>query len=127
MLGLPTETAAEMKETIRFAHGSSLHMAFFFMPAPYRNTGLYDMYAAAGKIPGDATAADLEYHASPFNASEMSDRQFRLLYRWAFFGFFLNPMRMYRAARDGGFGWDMPRRGWQLLRNSMSFGRRGVR
>lgn len=125
MLGLPTETAAEMMETIRYAHASRLHMAFFFTPNPYRNTELYGMFERAGKLPAAAGAADYEYHAAPFNASEMSDFHYRLLYKWAFFGFFLNPARMYRAARDGGFGWDMPLRGWQLLRNSVSFGRRG--
>lgn len=124
MLGLPTETAAEMMETIRYAHRSRLHMAFFFTPNPYPNTELYEMFAKAGRLPAGASAADYEYHAAPFNASEMSDLEYRMLYKWAFLGFFLNPARMYRAARDGGFGWDMPLRGWQLLRNSISFGPR---
>ena len=123
MLGLPTETAAEMRETIRFAHSSRLHMAFFFTPNPYRNTELYDMFVKAGKLPPDTRAADFEYHASPFNASQMTDLQYRLLYKWAFLGFFLNPLRMYRAARDGVFGWNAPLRAWQLLRNSISFRR----
>ncbi|HCC47594.1 MAG TPA: hypothetical protein DEQ38_05695 [Elusimicrobia bacterium] len=121
MLGLPTETAGEMMETIRYAHRSRLHMAFFFTPNPYPNTELYEMFAKAGRLPAGASAADYEYHAAPFNASEMSGLEYRLLYKWAFLGFFLNPLRMYRAARDGGFGWDMPLRGWQLLRNSISF------
>ncbi len=127
MLGLPGETQAEMLETIRYAHSSRLHMAFFFTPNPYRNTELYNMFARAGKLPAGISAADFEYSASPFNASEMSDERFRWLYRWAFFGFFLDPARMFRAVRDGDFGMDMPSRGWQMLRNSLSFGSRGAR
>jgi len=124
MLGLPTETTAEMLKTIRFAHDSRLHMAFFFTPNPYRNTQLYEMFLEAGKMPDNAVSTDYEYHASPFNASAMSDLRFHLLYKWAFLGFFIDPLRMYRAARDGNFGWDMPLRGLQLMRNSISFSRR---
>lgn len=124
MLGFPGETQEEMLQTIRFAHRSRLHMAFFFTPNPYPDTGMYRMFSESGRIPEDVMAGDYEYHASPFNGSAVSDARFRLLYKWAFFGFFLDPVRMYRAARDGDFGWEMPLRGWQLMRNSIFFSRK---
>ncbi|MGD0279679.1 MAG: radical SAM protein, partial [Smithella sp.] len=51
MLGFPTETEDEMLSTIRFAHSSRLHLALFFTPNPFRNTGLYDLFNDTGKHP----------------------------------------------------------------------------
>lgn len=43
MLGFPTETAAEMEETIRVTCSSVLHTASFFIVMPLPNTEVYDM------------------------------------------------------------------------------------
>ena len=42
MLGFPTETAAEMEETIRVASESRLHITSFFRVTPFPNTPLYE-------------------------------------------------------------------------------------
>ena len=123
MLGFPTETEAEMRATIRFAHASRLHLALFFTPNPFRDTGLYDMFAKAGKLPKDARSIDYEYYGAPFNASEVSDAKYRLLYRWAYYGFYFNPLRAWRIARDRPAIADIPVRAWKLLRNVVSFRR----
>ncbi|MEI7527647.1 MAG: radical SAM protein [Elusimicrobiota bacterium] len=123
MLGLPTETEAELRATIRFAHASRLHLAMFFNPNPFRNTEMYDMFAKAGKLRSDVNPIDFEYFGAPFNASAMSDRTYRMLYRWAYYGFYLNPARAYRIVRDGPFGWEIPARVFNLFRNYASFRR----
>ncbi len=123
MLGLPTETEAEMRSTIRFAHASRLHLALFFTPNPFRNTGLYGMFAGAGKLPAGARTVDFEYYGAPFNGSEVPDRRYRMLYRWAYYGFYFDPRRIWRIARDRPFLSDIPARAYKLLRNVVSFRR----
>jgi anaerobic magnesium-protoporphyrin IX monomethyl ester cyclase len=123
MLGFPTETEEEMLSTIRFAHSSLLHLALFFTPNPFRNTGLYDLFVSTGKMPSLLTSIDYEYYGAPFNGSEVSDRRFRMLYRWAYYGFYFNPVRLWHIARDRPALADIPERIWQLLHNASSFRR----
>lgn len=123
MLGFPTETEAEMKDTIRFACESRLHLALFFTPTPFPGTALYDMFRRAGKLPPDLKSIDFEFTAAPFNATAMSDETYRRLYRNAFLQFHLDPARVFRIARDGPFGWDFPLRAFRFFRNNLSFDR----
>jgi radical SAM superfamily enzyme YgiQ (UPF0313 family) len=123
MLGFPTETEAEMRSTIKFAHGSRLHLALFFTPNPFRDTGLYEMYEKAGKLPKDARSIDYEYYGAPFNASEVPEERYRRLYRWAYYGFYANPLRAARILRDRPSRADIPLRAWKLLTNVVSFRR----
>lgn len=108
MLGLPTETAEEIRSTIRFAQSSRLHLALFFTPNPFPNTELYNMFVKAGKLPSGVRTVDYEYYGAPFNSSEVPDRVYRRLYRWAYFRFYFNPLRCYRIARDRPFLRDLP-------------------
>lgn len=123
MLGLPTETEKEMRETIKFAHDSKLHLALFFTPNPYKNTRLYQMFLDTGKMPPDITSIDYEYFGSPFNGSEVPDEKYRILYRRAYYGFYFNPSRMWRIARDRPCKRDMPARALGLFRHFVSFRR----
>ncbi len=41
MFGFPTETLEEMKQTIKFALHSNLHVAFFFVLNPFKGTDIY--------------------------------------------------------------------------------------
>ena len=123
MLGFPTETEEEMRSTIRFAQSSRLHLALFFTPNPFRNTGLYDLFVREGKLPASARTIDYEYYGSPFNGSRVPDRAYRRLYRRAYYGFYFNPARAWRIARDRGRVSDIPLRVYKLLRNVVSFRR----
>jgi len=123
MLGFPTETEDEMLSTIRFAHSSRLHLALFFTPNPFHNTGLYDLFLGAGRLPTMSTTIDYEYYGAPFNASDVSEQRYRMLYHWAYYGFYFNPMRAWRIACDRPRFADIPVRIWNLLRNVVSFRR----
>jgi len=124
ILGLPTETEAEMRSTIRFARDSRLHLALFFTPNPFRNTGFYDMFAKAGKLPAQAHSIDYEYYGSPFNASEVPDKKYRFLYRRAYYCFYFNPKRMFYLLRDRPFPLSyVPARVYSMLTKVASFRR----
>ncbi len=43
MLGFPTETEEEVRETIKFAVESNLHSAYFFIVTPHEGTELFEM------------------------------------------------------------------------------------
>jgi radical SAM superfamily enzyme YgiQ (UPF0313 family) len=123
MLGFPTETAEEMRKTIRFAHSSHLHLALFFIPTPFRNTALYRMFLDAGKIPDGVRFIDFEYFGSQFIGSDVPGPLFRALYRWAYWGFYLDPGRAYRIARDRPSLSDIPSRVYSLFWKDASFRR----
>ena len=126
MLGFPTETEEEMLSTIRFAHSSRLHLALFFTPNPFRNTELYDLYINKAEMPSSLNSIDYEYYGAPFNASEVTERRYRMLYRWAYYGFYFNPRRAWRLAADRPKCLriiDIPVHAWSLLRNVVSFRR----
>lgn len=121
MLGFPTETEDEMLDTIRFAHSSRLHVAFFFTPNPFCNTELYDLFVNRGKLHCSSASINYEYYGAPFNGSEVSDWRYRMLYRWAYYGFYFNPIRALHIAHDRPKLADIPLRVWWLLRHVVSF------
>jgi len=123
MLGFPTETEAEMLDTIRYACRSRLHLALFFTVNPYRNTELYDMLRESGKLPDGVRPIDYEYYGAPFNGGEVSDHVFRMVYRYAYLRFYLNPRRMLWISRDRPYLADIPTRTFLLFRNLLSFRR----
>ena len=101
MLGFPTETEEEMKQTIDVTCGSSLHTVSFFTVTPFPNTPLYDfvMKTHPEKLAG-ISYADAEYTLIPANFSEVPDSVFFYYRRKANRQFFLNPRRIYRILRD---------------------------
>jgi len=123
MLGFPTETEAEMRATIGYACDSPLHLAFFFTVNPFGGTRIREQFRELGKLPADARSIDFEYYGAPFNGSEVSDSDFRKLYRYAYARFYGNPVRAYRIARDRPSRRDIPLRVYKLLSHVVSFKR----
>jgi radical SAM superfamily enzyme YgiQ (UPF0313 family) len=123
MLGFPTETEEEMISTIKFARSSPLHLALFFTPIPFRNTGLCEMFKKAGKIEASDNTIDYEYYGSLFNGSLVPDKRYRALYRRAYYNFYSSPSRALRILRDRPRLGDAPSRVWLLIRNITSFRR----
>lgn len=121
MLGFPTETLEEMLETINFALHSPLHVAFFFAVNPFPNTKIYEAFR--NRLPSDTTYYDFEYFAAPFNGSDVPDAIFRLFYRYAYYRFYFDPIRVIRVLRDRPYRLDLPKRLWALFHNLTSFRR----
>lgn len=123
MLGFPTETREELLTTISYACRSRLHLGLFFTVNPHPGTRLYQLFEEHGKLPPRVDSIDYEYYGAPFNGSEVSDQEFRHIYRMAYARFYSDPRRLYRIARDRGYYGDLPRRVVSLFRNNASFRR----
>jgi len=101
MLGFPTETAAEMQQTIDVASHSKLHTASFFTATPFPNTTLYE-YALKNcperlaNINYDRT----DFSRIPVNLSDVPDEVLFYYQRKANRQFFMNPIRLARILRD---------------------------
>jgi len=98
MMGFPTETEEELKETIRFAVESDLHSAIFFIVTPYKGTPLYDIcQEEIKKRREDFTKYDCIDVA--VNMSQVDDRMLFALQRKAFRLFYIDPWRIYHLLR----------------------------
>jgi anaerobic magnesium-protoporphyrin IX monomethyl ester cyclase len=101
MLGFPTETEAEIRQTIDVMTNSKLHVASFFTVTPFPKTRLYDEVMA--KYPEKLAHIqynDASYAGLRINCSDVPDAVFFGLQRKANLRFFLRPSRMYRILRD---------------------------
>jgi anaerobic magnesium-protoporphyrin IX monomethyl ester cyclase len=101
MLGFPTETEDELKQTLDVACDSQLHTASFFTVMPFPHTRLYDevMRLHPERLV-NARYDDVNYATARVNCSEVPDEVFYAYQREANRRFYLNPSRMYRILRD---------------------------
>jgi radical SAM superfamily enzyme YgiQ (UPF0313 family) len=100
MFGFPTETAAEMQQTIDVVCGSQLHTATFFTVTPYPGTRLYnDLKVTAPEKLARIDYADSDYTGIHVNASAEPDETLFALQRKAWRQFYLNPRRMWRILK----------------------------
>lgn len=97
MLGFPTESAAEMEQTVRFAVDSRLHTALFFTVIPFPGTVLGEQVGVRTEEVLDAPGT---YFLEGRNLGEVSDRRFRRIKRAANLRFHASPRRIARIVRD---------------------------
>jgi radical SAM superfamily enzyme YgiQ (UPF0313 family) len=101
MLGFPTETEAEMRQTIDVACNSMLHTASFFTATPYPNTALYDHVSKThAQQLANLTYKDTDSSQIRVNLADVPDEVLFACQRKANRRFFLNPKRIYRILRD---------------------------
>lgn len=128
MLGFPTETRAEMEETIRFAVRSRLTTASLHSVIPLPATPLWDLVAETHPGLLDATPLhsaaelyDFEFTAQPLAA--VSAREFQALFAQAFRRFYFRPRRLWRLwALHPDKAWllrSLPGRVWGLLERGL--------
>jgi len=97
MLGFPTETYEEARETVEWALRTPLHQALFFIVTPFAGTGLYDMFQDVMQERGVPDQLEnLEYFKGSYNLSEMTDEQLFGLQREGYRRFFADPARVGR-------------------------------
>ncbi len=120
MLGFPTETLEEARQTVQFAIDSRLHLALFFTVVPYAGTELYerwhDLLVARG-LPEDTQ--DVCYYYTQHNLSEMTNDELFGLQRSAWRRFFLDPRRVARIALRHPRRWSLAREGILTLRKML--------
>ena len=108
MLGFPTETEEELKATIDFACKSKIHEALFFLVNPFGGTELSKQIEGMGKMPSHVKPEDFDYHAMPFNASDIPDKRLHRLYTLAYIRFYFNPIRIIRILKAKAMWSDLP-------------------
>ena len=100
MLGFPTETVAEMRQTIDFACRQPSHTAMFFIVTPFAGTELVDQVEQIG------AERHFEFDRYAYNQSDMNVSgtiPTRVLHRsvkLAYLRFVANPRRLARIAWD---------------------------
>ena len=106
MLGFPTETYEEARNTVCFALESDLHTASFSRVLPFPGT---ELFAMCGEIIRERSL-DLDvldaavYSRSSLNLSAMTDRQLTNLHRTAYLKFYGSPSRVMRVWSDFPYG-----------------------
>jgi radical SAM superfamily enzyme YgiQ (UPF0313 family) len=102
MIGFPTETRAEMEETIRYAVESDLDAALFFQVIPYPGTALHEWAQSQNASMADAFSFDPEdYHFSSGHCAttHLSHREVTYLILTAYLRFYLRPARLWRLRK----------------------------
>jgi radical SAM superfamily enzyme YgiQ (UPF0313 family) len=97
MLGFPTETEQEMRETVRATTRSAFDILRVFPVIPYPGTDLFEEAVRQGF---DASKLERMYteDASLVNASSLPDDAFLEIVRWARTTFYEDPARLERLA-----------------------------
>lgn len=101
MMGFPTETEEDIKQTIETVCMSKVHAASFWSLVPFPNTKVYDI--AMRNNPEKLKSInydDNEYPYMRFNFSAVSDEVLSRYQRRATRDFYLNPDRIFRIIRD---------------------------
>jgi radical SAM superfamily enzyme YgiQ (UPF0313 family) len=107
MLGFPTETEAEVKETINYAMKSELHAASFFYLNPFPNTELVKTWPMPDNW--ERAHVDMDYTAFSLNLSEVPDEVLKKLYKQAYRKFHFQPRRMWRTFKVVPKNWNTVR------------------
>jgi len=99
ILGLPTETKEESRQTIRLAKKLPLTYAKFSLATPYPGTRLYDMAVAEGlAVDGDwtrySTTVGLGRYEPIYAPRGRTTGELKRLQRWANLSFYLTPRRL---------------------------------
>lgn len=101
MLGFPTETEEEIRQTIDTACNPNFHTASFFIVTPYPGTPLYDIVKK--EHPEKLTKFEFGMRNSMTVRANLTDLPDEVLYgyqRQASRRFFMNPRRIARIIRD---------------------------
>lgn len=117
MLGFPSETEAEMEQTIDWAARSSFHTAAFFRVIPFKGTTLFKQVEEAGHaLPTDWSR--YEPYQSEINLSLVPEDKILRLRKKAYRRFYLQPKRLWRIFQS------IPRKTHMLPYLTLLFARR---
>jgi anaerobic magnesium-protoporphyrin IX monomethyl ester cyclase len=101
MMGFPSETEEDIKQTIDVACTSKLHAASFYTLTPFPNTIIYDI--ALKNNPEKLKSInydDKEYSHIKFSLADVPDEILFYYQRKASRDFYMNPSRIARILRD---------------------------
>ncbi len=109
MLGFPTETEEEIRQTIDTACASPFHTAAFYTVTPFPGTVLYDIVKETHpeKLQG-LRYDDMDFSGMRVNLSDLPDEKLFYYQRSALRRFYGTPKRLYRLARNHPQPWMLP-------------------
>jgi anaerobic magnesium-protoporphyrin IX monomethyl ester cyclase len=94
MLGFPSETVAEAKESIRWACASRLHYTFFSLVTPYPGTALYDLAVREGYYAKNEDYAEMNVMVPHMETPEIPSKKLKWLQIQGYLRFYLRPRRL---------------------------------
>ena len=98
MLGFPSETEEEMRQTIDYALSSRLHTANFFVVQPFEGTDIYNMFKELH--PEMANESDkFSYYQANFEIYEIPRKRLQMMVKEAHRDFYLTPWRLAKLVR----------------------------
>jgi len=95
MIGFPTETEAEIRETIDYAVKSPLSAATFFTVIPFARTGLAQLASETG-WGGEMNFVDCHYHSACTPYQTSTGLNLRKIQRQAYIRLYLRPGRIWK-------------------------------
>jgi hypothetical protein len=98
MFGFPTETLAEMEETLRFALDLDIDTASFFIVNAFKGTELAELAARDGHGI-DTSPEAFDFIRTRVNLSAASDEELSRMIRRAYFEFYFSRKRVRRVLR----------------------------
>jgi len=98
MVGFPTETEAEVRETMDWAVRSDLHIASFMRVQPFQGTGMRALAEEMG-MEVNVPYEQYNYDYSDTNLSPIPDAKLSEIQRLAYRRFFGSPRRLARLVR----------------------------
>ena len=96
MIGFPTETKKEMKETIDFACSLKLDRATFTKATPLPGTALYDMWLEKYAKDKEIDWKNFNYYQFYADWSECTPKEIAKLQTWGFMKFYLMKFRFLK-------------------------------
>jgi radical SAM superfamily enzyme YgiQ (UPF0313 family) len=103
ILGLPGDTPATVRQTMRDARAMDLDFAQFYVAAPFVGSKLYDQARREGWLRTTEFAALNQARAS-LELPRLPRREIDRLRAWAVLSFYCHPRRIWRVGRLAGFG-----------------------
>ncbi len=109
MMGFPTETEEEIRETINIACNSAFHTASFYTVTPFPGTALYDIVQRdhPEKI-ANMRYDDMDFSGMRVNLTDLPDARLFYYQRLALRRFYMNPLRITRLIRCHPQPWLLP-------------------
>ena len=109
MLGFPTETEAELQQTIDVACEAKTHTTSFFTVIPFPGTSLYDLAKehCPEKLP-QVNYDNATYNTIKVNLTDLPDEVLFAYQRKAVLRYFLNPARIARLILNYPAPWLLP-------------------
>ena len=98
MLGFPSETEPELRDTVDFAVHSPLHTAHFLKVTPFEGTPMFEMMSQEMQQRAAHVSDALKYYDRSFNLSDVDNKQFNRILAAAHRRFYINPVRLLRMA-----------------------------